>query len=123
MRHWDDYRVEQIIGNLLRVGVILSAAIAACGGAVYLARHAYEAAEHGVFRGEPPQWSTLSGIFSPATLASGRGIIMVGLLVLILTPVARVVFSLAAFALERDWLYVGITAVVLSVLVFSLMSA
>jgi uncharacterized membrane protein len=43
-----------------------------------------------------------------------------GLFLLIATPVARVVFSLLAFAIQRDHLYVGITLVVLAVLTFSL---
>jgi uncharacterized membrane protein len=42
------------------------------------------------------------------------------LLLLILTPVARVAFSVAAFALERDWTYVAITLIVLAVLIYSL---
>ena len=41
-------------------------------------------------------------------------------MLLILTPVARVAFSVAAFALERDWTYVAITLIVLAILVYSL---
>ena len=44
---------------------------------------------------------------------------MLGLLLLIATPVARVAFSIVAFALEGDRLYVAITAVVLALLVLS----
>jgi uncharacterized membrane protein len=43
-----------------------------------------------------------------------------GLLLLIATPVARVAFSLAAFAVQRDRLYVVVTLVVLGVLTFSM---
>lgn len=39
-----------------------------------------------------------------------------GLLALVATPVLRVLTSLVAFAMERDRLYVGITAVVLAIL-------
>jgi uncharacterized membrane protein len=38
---------------------------------------------------------------------------------LVATPVARVAFSVFAFFKERDWLYVGLTLIVLSVLMFS----
>ena len=44
---WSDHRVEQTVGNLLRIGVLLSTAIVLVGGAVYLFRHADErAAKH-----------------------------------------------------------------------------
>ncbi len=52
---------------------------------------------------------------------SGRGIIQLGLLLLVATPVARVIFSVAAFALQQDWIYVVITLIVLAVLGFSLL--
>jgi uncharacterized membrane protein len=46
-----------------------------------------------------------------------------GLLLLIATPIARVAFSIFAFALERDWLYVGLTTVVFAVLLFSILQS
>ena len=48
-----------------------------------------------------------------------EGLIQAGLLILIATPVARVMFTLVAFVLERDRVYVGITLAVLSILVYS----
>ena len=119
----NDQTVERIIGHLLRAGVILSALIVAVGGMVYLSHHAHEIPDHAVFRGEPKAWSTLSGLFSASTASSGRAIIMSGLLLLILTPVARVAFSLAAFAMERDWTYVAVTTVVLGILAYGLISS
>jgi uncharacterized membrane protein len=52
----------------------------------------------------------------------GRGIIQLGLLLLIATPVARVAISVVAFAVQRDRLYVAITLLVLAILLCSLMS-
>ena len=51
-----------------------------------------------------------------------RAIIQLGLLLLIATPVARVVFSVYAFARQRDWVYVVVTLIVLGVLLYSLLS-
>jgi uncharacterized membrane protein len=48
------------------------------------------------------------------------GIIQLGILILIATPVVRVAFSVFAFAEERDWMYVVVTLVVLGLLLFSL---
>ena len=50
----------------------------------------------------------------------GSGMIQLGLLLLIATPVARVAFSIFGFAAERDWLYAGFTCLVLAILIFSL---
>ncbi|HEY6402042.1 MAG TPA: DUF1634 domain-containing protein, partial [Blastocatellia bacterium] len=62
----------------------------------------------------------VSGIIADARSFSGRGIIQLGLLLLVAMPVARVIFSVAAFALQRDWTYVVITLIVLAALGYSL---
>lgn len=117
---WDDERVEQIIGNLLRWGVIISAIVVQIGGIVYLIRHGWEMPRYAVFRGEPSDLRSIPGIVEGFFGLRGRSVIQFGLLLLIATPVARVAFSMVAFALERDRMYVVITAIVLGVLVYSL---
>jgi uncharacterized membrane protein len=63
---------------------------------------------------------TVDGILREAAKFHGRGLIQLGLLLLIATPVARVLFSVFAFIYERDWTYVGITMIVLTLLCYSL---
>jgi uncharacterized membrane protein len=53
----------------------------------------------------------------------GRGIIQLGLLLLIATPIARVAFAAYGFARQRDWMYVGIAAFVLSVLLYGVFAS
>lgn len=53
----------------------------------------------------------------------GRGIIQLGLLFLISTPVARVAFSIFGFVEEKDHMYVIIASVVLLVLAYSLVGS
>jgi uncharacterized membrane protein len=48
---------------------------------------------------------------------------MLGLVMLLLTPIARVAFGLVAFALQRDWMYVVFTSIVLGLLIYSLHAA
>jgi len=117
---WTDERVEKIIGNLLRVGVILAAAVVFAGGVLYVAKYGHTQPEYKTFRGEPSDLRTVSRIFDEAISLHGRGLIQLGLLLLIATPVARVAFSVVAFGVERDWLYVGVTLIVLAVLLYSL---
>lgn len=120
MAAWTDERVEAIVGNLLRAGVVIAAAVVALGGAIFLARHGREIPHYRVFAGEPTDLRTVSGILTEALTVRGRNIIQLGLLLLIATPVTRVAFSVVAFALERDRLYVIVTLIVLAVLLFSL---
>lgn len=111
--------MEAIIGNLLRAGVLLAAAVVLAGGALFLVRHG-SAPHYGIFQGEPADLRTPSGVLADAVALRGRGVIQLGLLILLATPVARVAFSVFAFAMQRDLLYVIVTLVVLAVLVFSL---
>lgn len=117
---WNDQRIELIIGKLLRTGVILAASIVAIGGAIYLVHHGREAPAYMMFHGMPENLTRLPLILHGVLELRGQNIIQFGLLLLIATPVARVAFAAVAFALERDYLYVGITLLVLAVLLFSL---
>jgi uncharacterized membrane protein len=117
----DDEQLERMLGILLRTGVIAAATIVLIGGIIYLIRHGVEMPHYRIFLGEPEDFRRLPGIVKSAFSLRGRGIIQVGFLILIATPVARVVFSVLAFALQRDRIYVIITLVVLAVLAYSLM--
>jgi uncharacterized membrane protein len=118
--HRSDQRMDEIMGGLLRTGVVLAAAIVLVGGGVYLMRHRVPVTDYRVFQGEPGDLRSVSGIFREALAFHGRGLIQLGLLVLIATPVARVAFSFFAFLYERDWTYVLVTLFVLGLLVYSL---
>ena len=117
---WRDRRIEVILGNLLRAGVLISAAVVLWGASIYLSRHAHEPADYHVFRGEPSEFRTIPGVIQSVINGRGRGLIQLGLLLLIATPIARVAFSVVGFAIERDRLYVGFTLIVLAILLYSL---
>jgi uncharacterized membrane protein len=120
---WRDRRLEVILGNLLRTGVLISAAVVLAGACVYLSRHAHEPADYRVFQGEPSEFRTIPGVVHSVIHGRGRGLIQLGLLLLIATPIARVAFSIVGFAIERDRLYVAFTLIVLAVLLYSLLGS
>jgi uncharacterized membrane protein len=122
-RDWSDYRIEEIVGNLLRTGVMLSAAVVLVGGFLYLARTGFSAPHYGVFRGEPSDLKNLRGILRGVSTLDARSIIQLGLVLLIATPVARVAFSIWGFAAERDRMYVAFTSLVLVILLYSLLGS
>jgi uncharacterized membrane protein len=124
----DDFKVqeqhlEQVLGNLLRAGVLLAAAVVLLGGVLFLVRHGNTPAQSRTFHSEPADLRSPSGIVADALVLQSRGIIQLGILLLIATPVARVVFSAYSFARQRDWVYVAITLLVLGVLLASLFGA
>jgi uncharacterized membrane protein len=118
--HLDDERVETLIANLLRAGVVIAALVVIAGAIPYLGAHPRAHVSFRTYRGEPDQFKTVHGILAYAFTGHALGIIQLGLLLLIATPIARVAFSAVAFALERDRMYVGFTLIVLAVLLYSL---
>jgi len=117
---WTEQRVDEIIGTLLRIGVIVAAALVLSGGVLYLVRHGSTFPDYRAFHGEPAYLRGVSGILSAARTLDGPGLIQLGLLVLLATPLVRVAFSVLAFALQRDRTYVVVTSIVLAVLFYSL---
>jgi uncharacterized membrane protein len=117
MRRWTEERMERFIGGLLRAGVLLAAGIVFVGAVWYFARHGGEPPNYGVFHGEP---QSVHEVVVAAFAGEGLGLIRLGLLVLIATPVARVLFSVFAFGARGDGRYVIITLIVLAALGLSL---
>jgi uncharacterized membrane protein len=119
----DDRGIEVMIGNLLRAGVLIAAAVVVVGAVIYLSHYAMQTADFGVFRGEAAALRTVPAIVRGAVQLHGKSIIQLGLLLLIATPIARVMFSVVGFAIERDHLYVILTLIVLAVLLYSLLGS
>jgi len=120
MKKWTDERIEIIMGNLLRIGVILAAVTVFIGGIFYLFQFGLHQLHYAIFKGEPAAFRSFSGILHQAFSFHELGIIQFGLLLLIATPIARVLFSIIAFFLERDYVYILVTSIVFCLLMFSL---
>jgi uncharacterized membrane protein len=117
---WTDDEVDQFLGNLLRAGVIVATIVVVIGGVFFLTRHGFEMADRRIFQGEPAPLRSISGIIRGVAAGQAPAIVQLGLVLLIATPVARVAMSLVAFVLQRDRVYVFVTAIVLALLIFSL---
>ena len=115
-----DRRLELIISVLLRTGVIIAAMVVLLGGICFLSRHGQEQPEYRVFHATPAIYRSVAGVIHAAGPSNCPAVIQLGLLLLILTPVARVAFSLVGFALERDRTYIALTSIVLAILIYSL---
>lgn len=118
-RKIQDVDLERIIGQLLRYGVLISSAVVLAGGIVYLVRHGSEQPAFGTFRGEPDKMKEPIPMWKAILRGEGRPLIAFGLLLLILTPIARIIFSVAGYLMEKDYLYVWITLFVLAVILWN----
>lgn len=117
---WNDERMKTIMGSLLRIGVFSSAILVLAGGILFFLQHPSETFSYSTFRSEPARLRQVQLIFREAFELRSRAVIQLGLIILIATPVARVVFSLIGFLIEKDWIYVGITLSVLAILFYSI---
>jgi uncharacterized membrane protein len=115
--------LERRFGDLLRTGVLCAALVVLVGGVLYLVRYGRSAPAYAIFRGEPADLRSVGGILREAGALRRAGMIQLGLLILIATPIARVFFAVLAFLWERDFLYVAFTLIVLGVLIFSLVGS
>jgi uncharacterized membrane protein len=112
--------VERILGTLLQTGVIISGIVVLIGGILYAVRYGRTPVNYQSFDPERASLRSLKAVGRGALHGDGRAIIQCGLLLLIATPVSRVLFSMIAFALEGDRLYVGLTLIVFVILLYSL---
>jgi len=120
---WGDEQLRNLLGNLLRFGVLTSASVVILGGILFFIQHPGLKIDYTVFKSEPERLRNIHTIFLEAAQFRSRSIIQLGLLLLIATPVARVLFSLFGFIIERDKIYILITLIVLVILCFSLFSS
>jgi uncharacterized membrane protein len=118
---WLDADIEQVLGNMLRFGVILAAVVTTVGGVLYLINSG--GTPHPSltrFGGAPAANTSLKAILVGVVNLRSSSIMLLGVLLLIATPIVRVLFSFFAFLLEKDYLYVVLTLVVLFIIGFSI---
>ncbi|AFZ56785.1 DUF1634 domain-containing protein [Anabaena cylindrica FACHB-243] len=116
-------QLEYLLSNLLKYGVLIASSVVLFGGILYLIHHGSEPAEYQVFLGTPSEFRSPTGVVNAVLAGSRRGIIQLGLLLLIAIPILRVFISFFTFLLQRNFIYVIITSLVLVSLTYSLIGA
>jgi uncharacterized membrane protein len=117
----DQRAFAKLIGRILRIGVSMAATVALVGMVLLLVGDDGSTPDYALFRGESPDLRTVTGIVNDAAQGSPRGLIQLGVLILIATPIIRVACSIVGFARDRDWVYVFITVWVFALLGYSVM--
>ena len=117
-----DYDIESVMGKLLITGVIISGTLILAGGIFYIIQEGLSIPHFKTFRGVPSNLRSVKQIFTGFVHLESLSIIQMGLLLLIATPIARVVFSVIGFLFEKDYLYVLISLIVLAIIAYSILS-
>ena len=116
-------QLTALIARTLRAGVSLAGTLVALGLLVLLTLHQGGRTNYfSDFHPRPqPITHGLLGVFErDLHRHAPRDLINLGLILLILTPVVRVAFSIVIYLYENDTLYTAFTVFVLAVLLYSL---
>jgi uncharacterized membrane protein len=112
---------QTIIGNLLRYGVWISLSVAFIGGIIYLMHHGNNIEDYSVFKENDRNiFEVIADVYNGVIQGRGESVIFFGVILLFLTPVFRVLLSLFSFLLEKDYLYVAITTIVIGIIILSI---
>jgi uncharacterized membrane protein len=120
----NDKNIQTFIGQLLRWCVIVSLSVAFAGGLIYLSKYEENPLgdKYKHFTGQNNSTiSILHQTYQGLMTGNGSAIILLGIILLIATPVLRVLCSLLGFALEKDKFYIIITLIVLGIISTSIM--
>jgi uncharacterized membrane protein len=114
-----DLKMDITIGRMLRAGVSVAALVVLLGGILYLWRAHGVETDYRHFHGVPSPADRISPVLDGVRHLDSRSIIQLGILLLIATPIMRVAFCVFSFAAQRDKLYVVVSGIVLTVLLYS----
>jgi uncharacterized membrane protein len=114
-----DLKMEIAISRMLRAGVSLAAFVVLVGGILYLWRAYGVEPDYRHFHGVASPADRLLPVFDGIRHLDSRSIIRLGILLLIATPILRVAYCVFGFAAQKDKIYLLISGVVLTVLLYS----
>ncbi|MEN2436636.1 DUF1634 domain-containing protein [Weeksellaceae bacterium A-14] len=119
-KKFNDIDLNRSVGNLLRLGVILSVAVSLVGF-VRLFVEGYKMPVN--FKAlDMTTENIFTKFWKDLLRGEGMAIIQLGILLLILTPVMRIIFALAGYLKEKDYTYVVISLIVLGIITISFLT-
>jgi uncharacterized membrane protein len=121
-RSLTEEQFDLLLAHVLRTGVVTAAALVVVGAIIYIARGAHVVPQFSYFSGEPGDLRSISGVLADARQLGGRGLMQLGVIALIATPIVRVALSAVVFLRIRDWLYTIVTLIVLVLLLYGVVN-
>lgn len=115
-----DQELDVSITRMLLFGIVLSAIVVMAGAGLALRNPLPAVPDYSHFQATNVSLRSIAGVMHSAFHLNADGVIQLGLLLLIATPIARVIFCVVGFARQRDTFYVAVSAAVLAILIYSL---
>lgn len=112
-----------MISKVIIGAVLVAAVITGIGGIMHLWLHGHEIVSYQMFQGEPKPYTSFFGIWQTAFSFSAKGIMQLGLLLLVLGQIVRVLLTLFLFAKEKDYFFSFASLFILVVMLVSLFLA
>lgn len=118
-KNFTDVDLNRSVGNLLRLGVIL-AVITSMIGFIKLFTEGFKMPKkYALLDMGTSSEKVWSHFWETLCKGEGMAIIQLGILMLIFTPLMRIIFALIGYLKEKDYLYVIISSIVLAIMVIS----
>jgi uncharacterized membrane protein len=118
MKPFQDKDLQSFIGTLLRVGVLIAMSIVVIGIVLYMFQYGHETVHYGNFNAKDA--FVFSDFYQRLIHGNSSAIMELGVIALIFIPIARVLFTMIGFWLEKDRMYTGIAFIVLCIIAYSL---
>ena len=120
MSHPSDKELDASVARMLMIGVSIAALVVFAGGILLLRQPLIPIPDYTHFHAVDPSLRSLKGITASAFRLNPRALVQFGLIILIATPIARVIYCVFGFARQHNKLYTGISTLVLLILLYSL---
>jgi len=114
-----DLKMELSVSRMLRAGVSLAAVVVFVGWVLYLLQAHGVTTDYRHFHGIPSPAARIAPVLDGVRHLDSRSVIRLGILLLIATPIMRVAFCVFSFAAQKDKIYVVVSVIVLTVLLYS----
>lgn len=118
MKSFQDKDLQSFVGNLLRWGVLIAMGIVVVGLVFYLFQYGSTTADYSTF--DATATFRFNQFYAALKAGDSKAIMELGVIALIATPIARVLFTMIGFMLEKDRLYTFIAFLVLCIIAYSL---
>ncbi|MBL7882299.1 MAG: DUF1634 domain-containing protein [Chryseobacterium gambrini] len=118
-KNFTDVDLNRSVGNLLRLGVILSVATSLIGF-IKLFTEGFKMPKKytSLDMGESSE-KVWGHFWNSLCKGEGMAIIQLGILLLVFTPLMRIIFALIGYLKEKDYIYVVISSIVLAIMTIS----
>lgn len=118
-KNFTDADLNRSVGNLLRLGVILSVATSLIGFIKLFSEGFQMPKKYKLLDMGSSSEKVWGQFWDSLCKGEGMAIIQLGILLLIFTPLMRIIFALIGYLKEKDYVYVIISSIVLAIMAIS----